>query len=219
MPPELIIFDCDGVLIDSEYVASRVVAQNMAALGWEMDAPDAMRHFMGMNISDMQPMIEARLGRLLPEGWRRDLANKLIEALAAEAVLIPGADEMLKRVTAMGFDWRVASNSSDEEMAVKFSRCGLTDLTKGRCVSAASVIAKGGNAKPAPDVFLAAAASAKTPPERCIVLEDSKLGTRGAVAAGMVCYGFAPHGDGAALLAEGAKAVFTRLDEIFEVLA
>ena len=219
MPPELIIFDCDGVLIDSEYVASRVVAQDMTALGWAMDARDAMRQFMGMNISDMQPMIEARLGRLLPEGWRRGMADKLIEALAAEAVIIPGADEMLKRVTAMGFDWRVASNSSDEEMAVKFARCGLTDLTRGRCVSAASVIAKGGKAKPAPDVFLAAAADAKTLPERCIVLEDSRLGTRGAVAAGMSCYGFAPHGGGEALLAEGAKAVFTRLDEIFEVLA
>ena len=219
MLPELIIFDCDGVLIDSEFVASRVVAQDMTELGWPMDARDAMRHFMGMNISDMQPMIEARLGRTLPQEWRRGMADRLIEALKAEAALIPGADDMLKRVTQMGFNWRVASNSSDEEMAVKFSRCGLADLTAGRCVSAASVIAKGGKAKPAPDVFLAAAADAKTPPERCIVLEDSRLGTRGAVAAGMICYGFDPHGDGEALLAEGARAVFTRLDEIFGVLA
>lgn len=219
MPPELIIFDCDGVLIDSEYVASRVVAQEMTDLGWQMDARDAMRHFLGMNISDMQPMIEAKLGRVLPEAWRPGMAEKLIEALREESVLISGADEMLKRVTAMGFDWRVASNSSDEEMAVKFNRTGLADLTKGRCVSAASVIARGGKAKPAPDVFLAAAADAKTLPECCIVLEDSRLGTRGAVAAGMTCYGFDPHGDGAALLAEGAKAVFSRLDEIYGVLA
>lgn len=184
-----------------------------------MDAKEAMRHFIGMNISDMQPIIEAKLGRLLPDEWRGALAAKLIDALAAEAVLIQGADDMLHRVTAMGFDWRVASNSSDEEMKVKFIRCGLAGLTKGRCVSAASVIARGGKAKPAPDVFLAAAADAKTPPERCIVVEDSPLGMRGAVAAGMVGYGFDPHGDGTALLAEGAKAVFRRLDEIFGVLA
>ncbi len=133
-------------------------------------------------------------------------------------MLIPGADEMLRKVTELGFDWRVASNSSDDEMAVKFSRTGLTALTDGRCVSAASVIARGGKAKPAPDVFLAAAAAAKIEPERCIVLEDSRLGTRGAVAAGMICYGFDPHGDGEALLAEGATAIFSKLDEIFGVL-
>ncbi|MDE2240262.1 MAG: HAD-IA family hydrolase, partial [Rhodospirillales bacterium] len=218
MPPDLIIFDCDGVLIDSEMVASRVVATEMTNLGWEMTPEDSMRQFLGMNLSDMVPMIEAQLGILLPDGWRRDMADKLIDALSEEAVLIPGADEMLKRVTAMGFDWRVASNSSDEEMAVKFARTGLTELTAGRCVSAASVIAKGGKAKPAPDVFLAAAKDAKIPPERCIVLEDSRLGMRGAVAAGMICYGFDPHGDGAALRAEGAAAVFSRLDEIFGVL-
>lgn len=219
MRPDLIIFDCDGVLIDSEIVASRLVAQEMTGLGWEMDMHEAMRQFLGMNIGDMQPMIEARLGRILPDGWRRAMADKLIGALREEAALIPGADEMLKRVTELGFDWRVASNSSDEEMAVKFSRTGLLDLTQGRCVSAARVIARGGKAKPAPDVFLAAAEDAKAPPERCIVLEDSRLGMRGAVAAGMTCYGFDPHGDGEALLAEGARAVFRTLDEIFGVLA
>jgi len=217
--PDLIIFDCDGVLIDSELVAARLIAAEMTALGWEMDARESMSCFLGMNIGDMQPMIEARLKRSLHDGWRRELADKLILALGQEAVLIPGADEMLRKVTALGFDWRVASNSSDEEMAVKFSRTGLAALTDGRCVSAASVIARGGKAKPAPDVFLAAAADAKITPERCIVLEDSRLGTRGAVAAGMTCYGFDPHGDGEALLAEGATAIFRTLDEIFGVLA
>ncbi len=219
MPPDLIIFDCDGVLIDSESVASRLVAQELTSLGWGMDAQEAMRRFVGMSIGDMQPLIEARLGRPLPMEWRRDLADKLIIALEQEAVLIPGADEMLRRVNELGFDWRVASNSSDEEMAVKFSRTGLAALTEGRCISAASVIARGGKAKPAPDVFLAAAEHAGIAPERCIVLEDSRPGTRGAVAAGMTCYGFDPHGDGAALLAEGAAAIFNRLDEIFGVLA
>ncbi len=217
--PDLIIFDCDGVLIDSETVASRLVAQEMTALGWAMDAHEAMSRFVGMSIGDMQPMVEEKIRRSLPHDWRRAMADKLIEALKEESVLIPGADEMLKRVTALGFDWRVASNSSDEEMAVKFARTGLADLTAGRCISAGQVIARGGKAKPAPDVFLVAAEHAKTAPERCIVLEDSRLGTRGAVAAGMICYGFDPHGDGTALLAEGATAIFRRLDEIFGVLA
>ncbi len=81
MRPDLIIFDCDGVLIDSERVASRLVAQEMTVLGWEMDADEAMSRFVGMNIGDMQPMIEAQLNRALPAGWRRAMAEKLILAL------------------------------------------------------------------------------------------------------------------------------------------
>jgi HAD superfamily hydrolase (TIGR01509 family) len=219
MKPELIIFDCDGVLIDSEGVASTVIAAELTALGWAMDAQDSMDLFIGMSITDMEPIIEARLGHPLPTGWRPALAQKLVDALSTQSKLIPGAAEILADVTALGIDWRIASNSSDEEMAVKFARTGLTALTQGRAHSAASVIARGGRAKPAPDVFLAAAASANVPPARCIVLEDSALGVTGAVAAGMTCYGFAPHGGGAALRAAGAKTIFTRLDEILGVFA
>jgi HAD superfamily hydrolase (TIGR01509 family) len=219
MRPELIIFDCDGVLIDSEGVASSVVAADLSALGWTMDAVDAMRLFMGMSITDMVPMIEARLNRKLDGDWRPTLAQKLVDALATQSKLIPGAAEMLREVTERGIDWRIASNSSDEEMAVKFARTGLAELTAGRAHSAASVIARGGRAKPAPDLFLAAAASAGVAPERCIVLEDSALGVTGAVAAGMVCYGFAPHGNGEPLLTAGAREIFTRLDEILGVFA
>lgn len=219
MPPDLIIFDCDGVLIDSEGVASKVVARELTGMGWTMDADEAMRTFIGMSIADMVPMIEDKLKLKLHATWRPELAQKLIVALGEEAELIPGADTMLERVNELGIDWRVASNSSDEEMAVKFARTGLLPLTEGRMHSASSVIARGGRAKPAPDVFLAAAASAEVAPACCIVLEDSRLGVTGAVAAGMTCYGFAPHGGAEALLAAGAKAVFADLHEIFEVLA
>jgi HAD superfamily hydrolase (TIGR01509 family) len=167
----------------------------------------------------MKPMIEAHLGRLLPESWRNDLAEKLIIALGTQSKLIPGAREMLEGVNARGIPWRVASNSSDAEMDVKFARTGLSDLTAGRTHAAASVIAKGGRPKPAPDIFLAAAEAGKTKPEHCIVLEDSPLGVTGAVAAGMTCYGFAPHSDGAHLLAAGAKAVIHNLHDLFGVLA
>jgi beta-phosphoglucomutase-like phosphatase (HAD superfamily) len=219
MSPELIIFDCDGVLIDSEGVASGVVAADLTGHGWKMTEHEAMAIFLGMSITDMQPLVEAHLGHSLPKTWRDDLAAKLIIALGSESKLIPGAREMLERVNALGIPWRVASNSSDAEMDVKFARTGLSDLTAGLTHAAASVIAKGGRPKPAPDIFLAAAASAQTPPANCIVLEDSPLGVTGAVAAGMTCYGFAPHSSGEKLLAAGAKAVIHNLHDLFGLLA
>ena len=219
MPPELIIFDCDGVLIDSEGVAASVIAADLSALGWSMTPSQSMDIFLGMSIMDMEPMIEVRLGRRLPGGWRGRLAEKLVVALGTESRLIPGAREMLLRVNELGIPWRVASNSSDEEMAVKFSRTGLAELTAGRIHAAATIVANGGRAKPAPDVFLAAALAEEISPENCIVLEDSPLGVTGAVAAGMTCYGFAPHGDGAALFRAGARDVFRHLHDLFGVIA
>jgi HAD superfamily hydrolase (TIGR01509 family) len=219
MPPELIIFDCDGVLIDSEGVAANVIARELTSLGWDITAQQSQDLFLGMSITDMQPLIETQLGRKLPSNWRSELAQKLVVALGEEVSLIPGAREMLERVTELGIPWRIASNSSDQEMAVKFARTGLADLVKGKTHSAASVIAKGGRPKPAPDVFLAAAAAENISPKSCIVLEDSALGVTGAVAAGMTCFGFAPHGDGAHLRAAGAVRILRDLHDLFGVLA
>jgi HAD superfamily hydrolase (TIGR01509 family) len=212
MRPELIIFDCDGVLIDSEGVASGVTARFCSALGWEMTADEALSRFLGMSILDIEPLVKAHIGRKVPDGWRDELARELVVALSREALLIPGAREMLERVNELGIPFRVASNSSDEEMRVKFARTGLSELVAGRCFAAAG----NGKPKPAPDVFLAAACD--VPASRCLVVEDSALGVKGAVAAGMVCYGFDRHGDGAALLEAGAVGVFRALEQIFGVV-
>jgi HAD superfamily hydrolase (TIGR01509 family) len=212
MRPDLIIFDCDGVIIDSEAVASVVTSRNISALGWDMTPAQALDRFIGMSIVDIQPLVEAAIHGPVPAGWREGLARELVEALGRESRLMPGAREMLDRVNALGIDWRVASNSSQEEMAVKFEKTGLASLTTGRRFSAAEA----GRPKPAPDVFLAAAGD--VPPARCLVVEDSPLGVAGAVAAGMACYGFAPHGDGAALRAAGAVGVLADLADLFEVM-
>ncbi|GLR67672.1 hydrolase [Acidocella aquatica] len=215
----MIIFDCDGVIIDSEGIASTICARDISERGWEMTAQQAQDYFLGMSITDMQPMIETRIGRALPAAWRAELAQKLVAALGTDSKLIPGAREMLERVNTLGIPWCIASNSSDEELAVKFSRTGISHLTDGRAYSAASVIAKGGRAKPAPDLFLAAAAGSQIHPQNCLVVEDSALGITGAVAAGMPCYGFAPDGNAAPLLAAGARAVWQNLSDLFGVLA
>ncbi len=217
--PGLIIFDCDGVLIDSEGVASSVIAADMTALGWPMTMAEAMNIFIGMSIQDMQPLIEARLARPLPESWRGDLAAKLLSALKTNSRIVPGAKEMLEEVSAQNISWCVASNSSLREMHVKFERTGLSELTAGRAYGAEIVIAKGGRPKPAPDLFLYAAEAHNIAPADCLVLEDSALGVTGAVAAGMTVIGFAPHGDGAHLRAAGAAGIVTSTHEFTEQIA
>ena len=199
-PLLLVIYDCDGVLVDSEPVANRVVAEELTALGWAMTAAEADGHFLGLTFSDMQPIIERRLAQALTEGWKQSLAQKMIEALAEGVEAIPGAVEALHATTGLGLSWRVASNSSHEEMAVKFGRLGIRELVAGRVHSHRDV-ARG---KPAPDLFLAAAAAAGVAPEHCVVIEDSVPGATAAAAAGMPCLGYAAHHDGARLRAVGA---------------
>jgi len=206
----MVIFDCDGVLIDSEMIANEVVARNLTRLGWAMDAAESIRVFMGMSIIDMQPMIEARLQRSLPANWRDGLATEISVALGRGVNVIPGAKEILLRMSELGIAWRVASNSSVEEMDVKFRCTGLEGLMAGRAHAAADV----GRPKPAPDVYLHAARTEGVAPGDCLVLEDSVTGVTAAVAAGMRCYGFAPHGDGAALLAAGAVGILKQLSEL-----
>lgn len=202
-PLRLVIFDCDGVLIDSEAVASRVVASALADVGWKLSPAESQAIFLGLSLRQMVPMIEARLGRALPTDWTDGLRTRMLAALAEEAEAMPGAEDMLLAVSALGLPWRVASNSSHEEMGVKFRRTGLDHLTNGRLHSHRDV-ARG---KPAPDLFLAAAAAEGVAPECCVVVEDSVPGAQGGIAAGMTVLGYAPGGGGAGLRAAGAWPV------------
>ncbi len=213
LPLRLVIFDCDGVLIDSEGPSNRVVAEEVTALGWPMTTSESCAHFIGHRLSDLPPVIEPHIGRLVPEGWVERLRARLIAMLAAEAEAIPGAEAALRATLALGLPIRVASNSSHEEMRVKFRRTGLDSLVAGRLHSARDVAA----GKPAPDVFLAAAAAEGVPPGACLVIEDSVPGAMAARAARMACIGLAPGGDDPALRTAGA-ALIRSLDELPPIL-
>ncbi len=199
-PLRLVIFDCDGVLVDSEPVVNRVVAAELTHLGWPMTGAECQVRFLGLSLTTMMPLIEMQLGRALPAGWDQALEDRLVTVLAEEVELIPGAAAMLADTTRLGLPWRVASNSSHAELNAKFGRNGLADIVAGRLHSHHDVP----RGKPAPDLFLAAAAAEGVPPQACIVIEDSVPGVRAAMAAGMTCLGFSPDGDGAHLRAEGA---------------
>ena len=202
LPLKLVIFDCDGVLVDSEGPSNRAVAEELTRLGWTMDAAESMRRFVGFQLEAMPPVIAAQLGRDVPDGWVETMRQRLIAVLADELDLIPGAAEVLEAIAEMGLPSRVASNSSLREMEVKFGRTGLLHLLE-RSHSADEV----GRGKPAPDVFLAAAAAEGVAPGSCVVIEDSVPGTQAAIAAGMACLCLVPQGDGAAQRAAGGSII------------
>ena len=218
LPLRMVIFDCDGVLIDSEGLCNRVVAEILTRDGWPMSPEECEHRFIGMSFYAMLPLIEARLGRSLGESWIDELVNLVTEVMAREVEPMPGGREALEAVTAMGLPWRIASNSSHREMDAKFGRNGWRDLVAGRLHSSEEVIARGGMGKPAPDLFLDASLAAGVSPDHCLVVEDSVHGATAARAAGMACLGLASSGDGAALRAAGA-AVFRSMWDLPGLLA
>jgi HAD superfamily hydrolase (TIGR01509 family) len=204
MPIGLVIFDCDGVLIDSEALCDHVVSADLTRQGWPLTPTDCHRLFLGLTFPDIQQAAEARLRRPLGSNWVDQVVRRVTDVMAAEAEPIPGAREALEATTALGLPFRIASNSSRPEMAAKFARAGLSALVENRIHSAYDLIARGKRGKPDPDLFLEAAAAENVSPRACLVIEDSLAGVHAAVAAGMTCLGFSPETDGAHLRRAGA---------------
>ncbi len=199
--PELIIFDCDGVLVDSEPIANRVMAEAVTALGWPLTAADCIARFKGHHFDTVIAAVEARLGRPAPEDWVANLRAATGAAFERELQPVPGVLEALDAVAESGVAYCVASQGPPEKMAVSLGMTGLRARFEGRIFSAYQV-ARG---KPHPDLFLFAAQTLGVAPPRCLVIEDSPLGVTAARAAGMNVLGFASEGDGADLAAAGAR--------------
>ena len=197
MTVRLVIFDCDGVLVDSEPVARAVLVEQAGRIGWAIDP----FRFTGHRLGALVAVHRAETGRELPEGWMGQVEQALLTALSGGVPLVRGAVEALTAVAASGLAVRIASNSSHAEMARKFAGTPLAALAgAGRVHSAGDV----GRGKPAPDLFLAAAAAEGVAPGQTLVVEDSVPGVTAAVAAGMSCLGYAPDHDGQRLAALGA---------------
>jgi HAD superfamily hydrolase (TIGR01509 family) len=200
----LVIFDCDGVLIDSEALCDRVVSADLTRQGWPLTPAECHGLFLGLTFPDIQSAAETHLRRPLGPDWVDEVVRRVTDVMAAEVEPVPGAREALEATTALGLPFRIASNSSRPEMAAKFARAGLSTLVEDRIHSAYDLIARGKRGKPDPDLFLEAAAAENVPPGACLVIEDSLAGVHAAVAAGMTCLGFSPETDGANLRQAGA---------------
>jgi len=200
-----VIFDCDGVLVDSERLCVRTEAEILSELGWPLPEADIVERFVGRSASYMHGEIEKHLGRDID--WEAEFEPRYQEVFERQLVAVPGVIEALREITTPVC---VASSGSHAKMRFTLGRTGLLDLFDGRIFSADEVT----NGKPAPDVFLFAAERMGAVPERCAVVEDSVSGVTAGLAAGMAVFAFAGSVTSAHLLAIGDAVVFDDMRDL-----
>jgi HAD superfamily hydrolase (TIGR01509 family) len=210
-PLELVIFDCDGVLIDSERIAIPIVAVILGHFGIAMPEAEIIDRFIGRSPSVMTKFIETRLGRALPDDWREPFHGLFQEAYEAGLQPIDGISAALDQIT---LPVCVASSSEPDGLRYKLELTGLYDRFAPNVFSAAEVR----NGKPAPDLFLHAAARMGAEPARCAVVEDSQYGVQAARAAGMPAFGYAGGVTGADALAGPGTVVFDDMHDLPRLL-
>ncbi|MEV4041303.1 HAD family hydrolase [Streptomyces umbrinus] len=184
---ELVIFDNDGVLVDSEPISNTLLAAYLTELGHPTSYEESLRDYMGAAMHRVHDIVEERTGERLPADFDDVFHTRVFAAFERELEPVAGAVEVLEKLAADGVPYCVASSGSHERIRVGHRKTGLDRwFDDGRIFSSQDV----GRGKPAPDLFLHAAERMGVPPEKCLVVEDSPLGVRAAVSAGMDVYGF-----------------------------
>lgn len=200
--PGGVIFDCDGVLVDSEPLSNAVLIASFARHGLEVSERELEEQFLGGTIWSVGERARA-MGARLPGTWVDETYAEIYAALRRGTPAMPGIHALLDSLDAARVPYAVASNGSIEKMQITLGQTGLWPRFEGRMLSAHVA----GVAKPDPGLFLKAAEALGQIPGACTVVEDSATGCKAARAAGMRCLGFAPNGGGARLAAEGALLV------------
>ena len=209
--PELVIFDCDGVLVDSEPIAIRIDAQIFAEYGMSMSDEEIIDRFVGRSPSVTHAAIEEHLGHPLPRDFDERWLAMFDEAYAHDLQPIDGIEQALDQITARTC---VASSSNPDRLDHKLRLTGLYDRFAGHIYSAAAVQ----NGKPAPDLFLYAAGQMGVEPGACAVVEDSQYGVQAARAAGMAAYGYSGSVTPARMLEGPGTTVFDDMRELPRLL-
>ncbi|UKY51118.1 HAD family hydrolase [Streptomyces inhibens] len=212
---DLVIFDNDGVLVDSEPISNTILAGYLTELGYPTSYEDSIRDYMGSAMHRIHELVLERTGRRLPEDFDEVFHGRVFAAFERELQPVPGVTEMLEKLAADGVPYCVASSGSHERIRVGHRKTGLDGwFAAGRVFSSQDV----GRGKPAPDLFLHAAREMGVEPERCAVIEDSPLGVQAAVAAEMDVYGFTAMTPAAKLVEPGANGLFAHMAELPELL-
>ncbi len=213
MTPDLVIFDCDGVLVDSEPASNRVMVDNLARHGLTLTLEEGMAAFLGTSMQ-RGAQIARSMGADLPDDatWIAEVYAETYARLRDGVDAIPGVVAVLDALDAAGIPCCVASNGSDEKMDITLGATGMAARFAGNRFSAHAL----GTSKPDPDLFLIAARQMGVAPDRAVVIEDSASGALGAQRAGMRCFGYAPRGGprGGAALAKVGAILFRDMAEL-----
>lgn len=210
--PQLVIFDCDGVLVDSEIIASRVLSRELTALGLPLTSEDCLAEFTGVTMAAAMARIETIMGRKLPEDFEETLQEKDFKAFRTELQPVAGVKAMLPKLT---IPRCIASSGTVAKMRLTLTTTGLLSSFEPHLFSAQMVK----HGKPAPDLFLYAAEQMGAEPHACVVVEDSTAGVHAGLAAGMRVLGFAGGSHASAryealLRKSGAETVFRDMSEL-----
>ena len=179
----LVIFDCDGVLVDSEMLSAGVLMGMMAEVGLPITTEIFRTDFLGRSFASAAARVKERFGRPLPDGFQAGYRERLFARMRTDLRPMEGVFEVL---SGLPLPYCLATSSSPERLAITLEVTGLADLFQGRCFTASEVA----NGKPAPDLFLHAAARMGVPPAQCLVIEDSEMGVQAGRAAGMTVWHF-----------------------------
>ena len=217
---DAVLFDCDGVLVDSEPITNGVLRDMLEELGWTLSTDECMRLFIGKAVKDEIATIEAKTGQRITEDWMQRFRERRNVGLVARVQPIRGAVEAAAAIHAL-YGGRIACASGADRFKVELQmdKCGLMPYFSGRIFSGHEMP----RSKPAPDVYLAAAAALGVDPKRCAVIEDTVTGVTAGVAAGATVFGYSPaeagHDAPAALRHAGARHIVTDLADLPALLA
>jgi len=220
IPFDAVLFDCDGVLVDSEPITNRVLRDMLEELGWSMSLADCMRTFVGKAVKDEIDLIESHTGTRITPEWLAQFRERRNEALDRELVEIAGAPAAVRALHArLGGRIACASGADRLKVELQLEKIGLLDAFQGRVFSGHEMP----RSKPAPDVYLAAARALDADPRRCAVVEDTVTGAMAGLAAGATVFGYSPgglgHSSADALRAIGVVHIFVDMAQLPAVLA
>ncbi len=219
-PFDAVLFDCDGVLVDSEPITNGVLRQMLAELGWVLTQDECLRIFVGKAVKDESATIEAATGFAITSEWLQAFWTRRNAALERDLTEIAGAPAAVRAMHAMlGGRIACASGADRQKVELQLAKVGILDAFGGRIFSGHEMP----RSKPAPDVYLAAAAALGVEPMRCAVIEDTVTGATAGVAAGATVFGYSPaglgHSSAQALRSVGAACVFTDMAQLPAQLA
>lgn len=213
---EAVLFDCDGVLVDSEPITNGVLRDMLNEAGWALTQAECEHHFIGRAVRDQRALIEHQTGRPLTEAWMRAFYARRDERLRAELQPVPGA---LRAVVAAhghaGGRIACASGADKAKVVMQIGMAGMAPYFGDRIFSGHDLP----RSKPHPDVYLAAAAHLGVAPSRCLVIEDTATGAQAGLAAGATVWGYCPGGHGRAFASLDVTRVFRDMGEIAAALA